>query len=130
VALRRVRLISLSDVLSAVPPEQGEAGIRRAYEAYRAYRSGENTASDAISFGFQLLSSGRLAEGMALFEMNGATFPEDPTSQFNLGEAYRFTGRPEEAARQYRRTLILDPDHPLARARLGLVTGGMGEGVE
>jgi predicted TPR repeat methyltransferase len=43
---------------------------------------------------------------------------------YNLGEAYRFTGQPDQAAARYREVLVLDPDHPLAAARLELVTGG------
>lgn len=124
VAMRRIRLITLSDVLAAVPRSRGVDAIEAAFEAYRAERPGENTTTDAGTLGFQWMSSGRAAEGVKLMELNAQAFPDDATAQYNLGEAYRYMGRKRDAARQYRRTLQLDPDRALARSRLELVGGG------
>ena len=53
-----------------------------------------------------------------------ALFETDANSFFHFGEAYRYTGRPEEAAAQYRKALTIDPDHGNASARLAEVTRG------
>ncbi len=73
--------------------------------------------------GYQFLQTGRIQDALAVFQLNAADFPDDPTSQYQLGEAYRFTGQPKEAAVQYRRTLKLDPDYPQVAARLEAVGG-------
>jgi hypothetical protein len=124
VTLRRIRLISLSDVLADASPASGVDGIRTLYQTYLDHHRGEDMTGDAIAYGFQLMSTNRVPEGVALLEINARSFPEHAQSQFSLGEAYRYTGQPERAATQYERTLELDPDHPQAPARLKLVRGG------
>lgn len=124
VAMRRIRLVSLLDVLGNVPAEAGVDGVKRAYATYRKARPDEDTSRGAISVAFRWLSSGRAPAGVALLELNAASFPDDVSSQYNLGEAYRYTGRKDEALRQYRRTLQLDPDNAQARARVDQVGGG------
>jgi sugar lactone lactonase YvrE len=124
VALRRIRLASLADALLAVDPSEGVDGIRSAYESYHLSRAGEDTSAGAIALGYQWLSGGRVADGMSLFELNAARWPTDPNAQFHCGEAYRYTGRPSEAADQYRKVLEIDPEHANAAARLAEVTRG------
>ncbi|HKJ03212.1 MAG TPA: tetratricopeptide repeat protein, partial [Longimicrobiales bacterium] len=123
-SLRRIRLVVLSDVLAQLPTDAGPDEVRRIHDAYRAARPHEDTTTDAITLAFQWMSSGRVAAGMALHEANAEAFPESVAAQFNLGEAYRYTGQPEKAAARYRRVLELAPDHAQARARLESVTGG------
>lgn len=124
VALRRIRLVALSDVLADVTEADGVDGLRAVYRAYREARPDENTVFDAIPLAFRWMSSGRVRQGLTLHELNAETFPDSPAAVFNLGEAYRHTGQPEKAAAQYRRALELDPDHPQAAQRLALVEGG------
>jgi sugar lactone lactonase YvrE len=121
--LRRIRLISLSDVLAATDPQAGADGVREAYRAYRTGRGGENTSADAIAVGFQFLSGNRVGDGLAIFALNAEDYPDDANSQFQLGEAYRYTGQPDNAIAQYRKTLRLNPAHPLAEARIALLSG-------
>lgn len=124
VVLRRVDLASIGDVLARVPADAGAEAIREAYEAYREARPTDRTASGAIAQAYAFLSGGRVAHGFAVLRLNADSHPDDPASQFHLGEGYRYTGRPEEAAEQYERVLELDPDHAQAKARLELVRGG------
>jgi sugar lactone lactonase YvrE len=124
VALRRIRMVSLSDVLAAVGPDEGTDGVRTAHAAYHAQRSGEDTTADAITLAFQWMSSGRVAQGVGLHELNAEAFPDSVAARFNLGEAYRYTGQPEKAAAEYRAALSLDPGNAQAQARLELVGGG------
>ena len=123
VRLRRIRLVGLSDVLSAMDPAEGVEGLRARYGAYRAAKGSEDTTADAISLAYAWMSSGRFQEGVVLFELNAESFPDHVPSQFNLGEAYRYTGQNDKAAKQYERTLELAPEHAQAEARLALVRG-------
>lgn len=120
--LRRIRLVSLTDVPCATTA--GDRSVIAAYKAYRAARPKEATSAQAIAVGYQFLQTGRIQDALILFRLNAADFPDDPTSQYQLGEAYRFTGQPKEAAAQYRKTLQLDPDFPQTAARLKAVGAG------
>lgn len=120
--LRRIRLVSLADVVIATTPGDGSAA--RAYQAYRAARPKEETAASAIAVGYQFLQTRRIQDALAIFRLNATDHPDDPTSQYQLGEAFRFTGQTDQAATQYEKTLRLDPHHPLAGERLKAVKGG------
>ena len=122
VTLRRIRLVTLSDVLAGVEAGDREA-LRETYAAYRRERPKEDTSADASTLAFQWLSNQRAGDALALLELNAESYPEDAAAQFGLGEAYRFTGQPERAASQYERVLELDPDHPQAGMRLEMVRG-------
>ncbi|MEZ4411760.1 MAG: tetratricopeptide repeat protein [Gemmatimonadales bacterium] len=119
--LRRIRLVSMTDVLSTTTA--GDGSVEAAYLAYRTARPNEETSASAIAVGYQFLQTGRIQDALAVFRLNATDFPDDPTSQYQLGEAYRFTGQPEQAAAQYRTTLRLDPNYPQAAARLKAVGG-------
>jgi len=119
-ALRRIRLVSLSDVLGAAPPDDGS--VEAAYAAYAKARPAEATPALAIGVGYQFLQTGRIQDALAVFRLNAAANPDDPVSQYQLGEAYRFTGQPKAAAAQYQKALTLDPNYTVARERLAAVT--------
>jgi sugar lactone lactonase YvrE len=125
IRLRRIRIVTLGDVVTeAVAASPDPAGAAEAaYQAYRAARRGQETLTDAIQSGYRLLTNGQVAAGMALFRLNATDHPDVAAARFHLGEAYRFTGRPEDAAEHYRATLELDPDHAQARSRLAALSG-------
>ncbi len=125
VSMRRIRLMTLGDLLSQIPSQDGADRVREVYTAYREARPGEETSAAALAQAYSWLSGGRIGEAVALFELNAASNPQDPNSVFHYGEAFRFTGQPEQAAAQYRRVLELDPEHANARARLSDVGGGV-----
>lgn len=121
--LRRIRLVSLSDVLEEALSQDGPEGVRRAYRAFRAAKPSEDVSAEAIAVGYRFLSGGRVPAGVAVFELNAEDHPDDANGQFHLGEAYRYTGQRDRAAERYERVLVLDPDHPQAAARLAMVRG-------
>lgn len=130
IALRRIRLVTLTDVMAAAV-DAAEAGdhprvVRETWAAYREAKPWDDVRGDAVTVAYRFLSSGRIAGAMALFELNAETHAEDPSSNYHLGEAYRYTGQPGRAAEQYERTLELDPDFPQAAERLALVRNGNG----
>ena len=123
-ALRRIDLVTLTDVLAEVDPAEGADAVRAVYDAYHEARPHEDTTTEAITQGFAWMSSPNWRVGLALLEMNAEHFPDHPGAVFNRGEGYRYTGQNERAAEQYRRVLELQPDHPQAAARLAEVTRG------
>ncbi len=126
IRLRRVRLVTLSDVLMAAVEGADDpvAETERAYAAYRAARPDDETLTDAIQTGYQLLTLRQIGAGVALFEQNAKDHPGVPAAHYNLGEAYRISGRSDEAAEAYRAVLRLDPDHAQALDRLALLERG------
>jgi sugar lactone lactonase YvrE len=126
IRLRRVRLVTLGEVLmaAAAGAEDPVAASERAYAAYREARPGEETLTDAIQTGYQLMTLRQVGAGLALLRMNAQDHPEVPAAQYNLGEGYRFSGRMQEAAEAYRAVLRLDPDHAQALDRLALLEAG------
>ncbi|MEM7414061.1 MAG: hypothetical protein AAF389_01110 [Gemmatimonadota bacterium] len=124
VALRQIRLASIADAMAEVPAGGDPDQLRRAYDAYHAMRAGENSSTGAITLAYAWLSGGRVGDAQQLFSLNAERYPTDPNSVFQLGEFYRYTGRPQQAAEQYRAVLELDPSHNNAASRLAEVSGG------
>ena len=121
--MRRIRLVTLTDVLGQIDLSEGVDRVRQVYEAYHEARGREDTSAEAVALGYQWFQTPYVAEAVALFELSSDRFPESALAQFQRGEAYRYTGRPDRAAVYYRRALDLQPDHPQAAARLAQVTG-------
>lgn len=124
VTLRRIRLITLTDMLSQIDLSEGADRVRQVYAAYHEARDSEDTSAEAVALAYQWFQTPYVAEAVVLFELSSDRFPESAFAQFQRGEAYRYTGQPEQAAEYYRRALDLQPDHAQAAARLAQVTGG------
>lgn len=126
VRLRRIRLVTLGSVVAAAleGAEDPAAAVEQAYTAYRAARPGEETLTDAIQTGYQLMGRQKVAAGLTLFRHNAEDHPGIAAARFHLGEAYRFTGQAEAAITEYRAVLELQPDHAQALDRLALLESG------
>lgn len=123
VSMRRIRLVSLADVLTAVDPAAGPAALAEAHAAYHEARPGEDSSAGAIALAYRWMTLGRVGDGMELMRLNADAYSSDANAQFHLGEAFRYAGQNVRAAEQYRRVLELDPEHANAAARLAQVTG-------
>ena len=124
ISLRRIRLVTLFDVLAEAAGDGDAGALSAAYAAYRAAKPGDDTRADAVRLGYRLLTDGHVAAALALFRLNAESYPADPSANFHLGECYRHTGQAEKARTAYRRVLELNPEHPQAGARLTLLSGG------
>lgn len=124
VTMRRIRLITLTDVLSQIDLSTGTDAVRQAYAAYHEARGSEDTSAEAVALAYQWFQTPYVAEAVVLFELTSERFPDNAFAQYQRGEAYRYTGQPDQAAVYYRRALELQPDHPQAAARLAQVTDG------
>lgn len=67
-----------------------------------------------------LLHIGQLDKSIELAEISADRSPIDPAGHFNLGLAYQYADRLDEAAERFRRTLSLSPDYIEASSQLGL----------
>jgi tetratricopeptide (TPR) repeat protein len=62
------------------------------------------------SYGYELIRSGRYAEGLRELETYAELNPDEPNPQDSLAEAYLLTGQPEKALEKYARVLEVNPD--------------------
>lgn len=120
ITVRTIDLTTLTKVLDAARAEGGMDAVAAAYESYRRdpVRGQEDTVAEMIAYGYRFLSARQINEALQIFSLNAEAHPASPPAQYQLGEAYRYSGRTEDAVRQYRKTLALDPDHAQAEARL------------
>jgi CubicO group peptidase (beta-lactamase class C family) len=114
-------------ILHGLPPQQPRQAIGEVVmetldkasvaEAIARYRSLKATKAAEYDFsarelnraGYQLLGTGRVADAIALFELNVEMFPGDGNAYDSLGEAYMVSGNKERAIANYRRSLELTP---------------------
>ncbi len=118
--IRTVELTTLTKVLEAALAAGGLPAVETAYRSYGEdpVRGKENTVAEMVAYGYRLLSGGQPAEALEIFRLNAAGNPGAAAAQYQLGEAYRYTGQIDPAVDQYRKTLALEPEHALASSRL------------
>jgi len=126
ITLRTVELVTLTDVLESAMEEGGLAVLADAYRSYGEdpVRGREDTVGEMIAFGYRHLAGGQPAEALEIFRLNAEAHADVAAAQYQLGEAFRYLGQVEAAVGQYRRTLVLEPEHGQASARLVQLGGG------
>ena len=75
-------------------------------------------ASELNTYGYVLLGQKKWEEAIVAFRLNCLVFPEDANTYDSLGEAYYKAGNQEEAEKNYRKVLELDPGNLNALAML------------
>ena len=120
ITVRTIDLVTLTGILEEAMESGGLEAATAAYERYRAdpVRGRENTTGEMIAYGYRFLSAIKVPEALRFFGLNAESYPDNPAAQYHLGEAYRYTGRTEQAIAQYRKVLALDSEHANAAARL------------
>lgn len=125
VKVRRIRLITIGDVLAAAGAEGDVAAVESAWEAFHAERPWSESTADAVRIGYQFLSTARVAASIGIFELNAERHPDQRNALFHLGEAYRYTQQPDAALEQYRRVLAAWPGDGQAAGLVALLEGGL-----
>jgi len=76
-SVRMVELLTLTKHLERALATEGVQGLGAAYERYRTdpVRGKENTVAEMIAFGYSFLSMLRIAEALAVFELNADATP-------------------------------------------------------
>lgn len=100
-------------------------GVERGLSEYRAMRdAGEErlfAPGDLNAWGYVLLEQQRSAEAVRVFNENVISYPENAYAYDSLGEALLAIGDTEGAARNYRRSLELDPTNAGAASALARI---------
>jgi tetratricopeptide (TPR) repeat protein len=108
-----VRRLSIAQPLARIIQEQNvEAAVRRYYELKKTeaerYDWGE---AELNRLGYVLLNTSRVKEAIEIFKLNVALFPRGFNTYDSLGEAYLAAGDREEAIKNYKKSLGLNPQN-------------------
>jgi hypothetical protein len=95
---------------------EGGAAARALYERQRAdfgrYSWWEPfSRSDMNRVGYEMLGTGRPADGVVAFELNAERYGDDWGSWDSLGDGYAAAGRDADAVAAFRKALALAPDN-------------------
>lgn len=102
--------------------ELGRRGFEHAAEIYKQLNAADSSfvlsEIDLNSWGYQLLRSSREAQGIEIFRLGVALYPNDSNLYDSLAEGYEAAGNKPAAIASYQRSLALDPRNGHAVARL------------
>lgn len=79
------------------------------------YDFGENTLN---GFGYNLISSGDTTAALRVFELNCEKFPESANTWDSFAEAHMLLGNNDQAIKNYRKSLELNPNNENAKQML------------
>jgi hypothetical protein len=110
----------LADVLAAAIEAADEAAAFRGLEEYRGRLENRyaNVEAEVNALGYELLRAGRADRAALVFGVNVRAHPQSANVYDSLAEAYEQLGRRDEAVRNYRRALELNPEQSSAVAGL------------
>ena len=94
--------------------------VEDALRRYREYRRNPrhryaDNEEDLNGLGYELLEARRFDAAIAILELNAREYPRSANVYDSLGEAYMLAGQKEQAVRNYRKLLELDPGNANAR---------------
>jgi CubicO group peptidase (beta-lactamase class C family) len=103
-----------------------EKGIDDFLENYKEYLSAYKFDNDAVlnTAGYQLLNEGYVDEAVAVFIVNTKYFPGIANTYDSLGEAYAAKGDKENAIKNYKKSLELNPANKNAEQMIKQLEGG------
>lgn len=108
----------LADALYPAFKERGaEAGLEQ-FHSLRGSQDYYTSESSLNALGYRLLSEKKPAEAVAVLKLNTELYPRSANAYDSLGEAFLAAGDKGQAARNYRRSLELNPKNDNARAAL------------
>jgi CubicO group peptidase (beta-lactamase class C family) len=101
--------VPVDDLVARTLATEGIEATRARYRALAAAQpdSVRFAASLLDGLGHRLLAQGRIADAVAVLEMNVGSYPDSPITHGALGDAYLAAGRREEARSSYERALAL-----------------------
>lgn len=111
---RNVRLISIAQPLAKTITRAGvEAAIKQYYDLKRSEAGDRYDWSEAElnRLGYILLGTNRVKDAIEIFKLNVAAYPRAFNTYDSLGEAYLAGGNREEAIKNYKKSLELNPQN-------------------
>ena len=100
---------SRADALLATINERGLEPALRQYHDLKSSADYYLTEVEINGLGYKLLAAKKFSEAIEIFKLNVAAYPQSSNVYDSLGEAYMKAGDREQAIRNYRRSLELDP---------------------
>ncbi|MCA9137691.1 MAG: tetratricopeptide repeat protein [Planctomycetales bacterium] len=107
--------LNLGNLLRGVDSARAEACFREAVRLDPDYAEAHNNLGG-------LLASRNPQEAREHFEISLRIWPDNPDVHSNLGNSYAREGDYDRAIKYYRSALELNPDHPVARQNMDVVT--------
>jgi CubicO group peptidase (beta-lactamase class C family) len=110
---------SLDDLLTPIAHRQGLDAMVRSYEDLGERGNEYDRSERALNaLGYKFLRADKQEAAIRVFEWGVAAYPGSANTHDSLGEAYRASGRIEDARRSYQAALRLAPDSKSAIAAL------------
>jgi len=129
-ALYKGRL-DVDQVLADVALQEGDQRARRnAATSFAGKWYGPLNKQRPVVIAYKLLEERKLATAQNYLERHESVFSRDalfPATLVNLGIELLEAEKPEEAEKQFRRAVVLDPKLPAARYNLGLMAEQRGD---
>jgi len=98
-----------ADALLATITERGLEPALRQYHALKSSADYYLTEREVNDLGYKLLAMKKVGEAIEIFKLNVAAYPQSSNVYDSLGEAYLTAGDREQAIKNYRRSLELNP---------------------
>ena len=99
-------------------------GVQAAVAQYRTLRerfyggfSYDFTEGTLLNFGDQLVSQGRIQDGLEMLKLNAEMYPESVFTYYSMGEAHVAASELEQALAAYEKALSVLPEDPRMRGR-------------
>ncbi len=107
--VRQIRFPTLTERFNAAYETGGIDAAAAAHNAYRESRPGRFTELEVNALGYQVMSSGRVQDAIAVFKLNVEAYPNSFNVYDSLAEGYKVAGERELAIEFYEKSLELNP---------------------
>lgn len=113
VELLELKEHALSDLLAQLIDDEGVAAAQERFNELREdeFEGYFVSESQLNGLGYRYLGKAQMEAALAIMEMNVALHPTSGNTHDSLGEVFYNLGRREDALREYRRSLELDPSN-------------------
>lgn len=120
IEVSKIKLLSITDILSHHLDQSDQAGAQQAYQAYRKdpFTAAEDIALAVGNLGWQYMTKRNVQAAITLFTLNSEGYPDRWQPFFNLGEVYKIIGQTEKAKTYYEKALRNSPGNKRIIARL------------
>jgi tetratricopeptide (TPR) repeat protein len=108
-------------VSEALLPILDEQGIEAALESFRTLKESSDWYVSEVqlnALGQRLLAEKKVRDAIGIFKLNAQLYPQSSNVYDSLGEAHTASGDKEQAVKDFRKAVELDPDNEHAIAAL------------
>lgn len=120
IAVSKIKLLTITKILSHYLDKQDLEGAQEAYKTYREdpFTAAEDIALAVGNLGWQYMSRRNVQAALTLFSLNSEAYADRWQPFFNLGEVYKIIGQADQAKAYYEKALANSPGNKRILARL------------